>query len=212
MGYLNQGTSKSRREIFLAEYRRLSRWTPLVESDKQAMRIIKHAIMYLKGIHKIERLQIREELFNHAYVFYKKRKRKLKVIGEEVREGLVMIMTITHLKKFVQRDRIQSEYGVSLSGSKALQAGINQEILVNLKKYTNEGITKANWNNNEAQRDLRMVIDTLPSVDRFILHLMLVPIDKSDIILIFEANGVKNARTLISKALLQLRVRYHSNN
>jgi SNF2 family DNA or RNA helicase len=40
----------------------------------------------------------------------------------------------------------------------------------------------------------------------------LEPIDKSDIILILEANDVKNARALISKALLQLRMRYRSNN
>jgi len=212
MGHLNQGTSKTRREIFLAEHRRLSRRTPLVESDEQAIKSIKYAIVYFQRIHEIERPQIREELFNYAFVFYKKRKRELKATGEELREGLLVRMTVTQLKKFVERDRIQSEYGFSMSGSKALQAGLDQEILVKLKEYANEGIMKPGWNNNEPYRDLRMVIDTLPSIDRFILHLMLEPIDKSDIILILEANDVKNARALISKALLQLRTRYRSNN
>jgi len=212
MANSNQGTEQTRQEIFLADHRRLSRWTPLIESEEQAMKTIHHAVVYFKKIHEIERPQIREELFNCSYVFYKNRKRKLEAIGEEIREGLVRRMTVTHLKKFVERDKIQSEYGVSLSGSKALQAGVEQEIRTKLKEYANKDNQMSTWNKHSRLRDLRMVIDTLPSVDRFILQLLLEPVSASEIVLILESNGVKNARTLIRKAVLQLETKLRSTN
>jgi len=212
MANSNQGTEQTRQEIFLADHRRLSRWTPLIESEEQAMKTIHHAVLYFKKIHEIERPQIREELFNCGYVFYKNRKRKLEAVGEEIREGLVRRMTVTHLKKFVERDKIQSEYGVSLSGSKALQAGVEQEIRTKLKEYANKDNQMSTWNKHSLLRDLRLEIAKLPSIDRFILFLLLESVSKSEIILILESNDVKNARSYINKALLRLRMRLCSNN
>lgn len=212
MGHLNQGTSKTRREIFLAEHRRLSRRTPLIESDEHAMKVIKHVISYFQWIHEVERPQIRQELPNCAFVHYKKRREELKNVGEECREGLVRMMTVTQLKKFVERDRIISEYGISMSGSKALQAGIDREIKMKLVEYAIEDRMTPIWKKQEHRRDLRMEIEKLPSIDRFILFLLLESVSKSEIILILESNNVKNARSYINKALLQLRMRYRSNN
>lgn len=213
---LNQGVSETRREKFLAEHRRLSRWTPLVESDKQALKCIKHAVGYFLQIHEVKRPQIRQELFNYAFVFYKKRRKELNNAGEECREGLIMRMILTELKKFVECDRINSEYGISMSGSKALQTSIDQEIQMKLIEFANEDKMIPTWKKHELQRDSRMgilvAIDSLPSVDQFILHSLLEPVDKSEIILILESNDVKNARMLIRKAEIQLGMRLRSNN
>lgn len=212
MRHLNQGTEKTRHEIFLADHRRLSRRTPLVETDEQAVKTIKKATVYFQKIHEIERPQIREELFNYGFEFYKKREKELKAAGEECREGLLVRMVVTQLKKFVARDRINSEYGVSMSGSKALQTGLDQEIRIKLKEYANKDNQMSTWNKYSRLRELRMVIDTLPSVDRFILHLLLEDVSASEIVLILASNDVKNARALIRKAVLQLETKLRSTN
>ena len=208
---LNTGVKISRQELLLAEHRRLNRYTPLVESDAQAMKVIIRARRYFLQIHEVIRKQIICELVNVAFLHFRMRRIELSSIGEELREGLLFRMTVTGLKKFVESDRIQSEYCISMSGSKALHTGIDQEIQMNLEEYANKKI-KPIWNKQERQTDLRMAIDTLPSLDCLILNLWLESFDKSEIITILESNEIRNGRKLIDKSIQKLRIQLCSNN